>query len=159
MTAQELPSIAAIVGGVLQRIPAPERPLFIALAERLAADRYRRWAHEASEPARSGLLACAAREDQIADRVASLYPDAAGLEQDLHAKNPELDELNRTIFQGRPLAEQLAIQAAGERAGAAVWRSFAERADDRARATFLACAELEEASAAYLESLLEADRR
>jgi hypothetical protein len=156
MTARELPSIAAIVGGVLQRVPEPHRPLFIAMAERLAADRYRRWAEAASGPAHTALLACAAREDDIADRVAALYPGAAATQDALRADHPELEEVNDALFAGRPLAEQFAIQAAGERAGAAVWRSFAERADgDRARATFLACAELEEASAEYLESVLE----
>ncbi len=155
MTASELPSIANLLGSVLQRVAAPHRPLFIALAERLAAERYRRWARDASAPARRDLLACAAREDTIADRVAALYPDAATLQQSLRADHPELDEVNEAVFAGRPLAEQFAIQAAGERAGAAAWRSFAAQTDDDgARGTFLACAELEEQSATCLESIL-----
>lgn len=155
MTAGALPSIAAILGGLLERIQARHRPLFIALAERLAAERYRRWAKDASGPARSGLLACAEREDAIADRVAALYPDAAAVQERLRASHPELDEVNDSFFAGRPLAEQFAIQAAGERAGAAAWRAFAEHAaSDGARRTLLTCAELEEQSAEYLESLL-----
>jgi len=155
MRAADLPDIATLLGGLLQRIPGPHRPLLIALAERLAAERYRRWAKDAGAPARGGLLACAEREDAIADRVAALYPDAASVQQALRTDHPELDEINDSIFAGRPLAEQFAIQAAGERAGAAAWRAFAQHADrDAARAAFLACAELEEESAAYLDSLL-----
>jgi len=42
MSATELPNIARIVGGLLEGVDARERPLLIALAERLAAERYRR---------------------------------------------------------------------------------------------------------------------
>jgi hypothetical protein len=155
MTTPELPSIAEIVRGLLERVDARHRPLLIALAERLAAERYRRWAKDASGPARGGLLACAEREDTIADRVAALYPDAAAVQAALRAENPELDEVGDAIFAGRPLEQQFAIQAAGERAGAAAWRAFAEHAGSAdARRTLLACAELEEESAVYLESLL-----
>jgi hypothetical protein len=71
------------------------------------------------------------------------------------AKHPDLEEINRALFADRPLEEQLAIQARGERLGAATWRSLAKPAEVEAeRQTFLACALLEEESAAYLESLL-----
>jgi hypothetical protein len=155
MSATELPNIARIVGALLERVDARERPLLIALAERVAAGRYRRWAQEASGPARRGLLACAEREETIADRVEALYPDAAAVREKLHSNHPELEEAYHALFAGRPLAEQFAIQAAGEHAGAGAWRAFAEQADgDAARRTLLACAELEEESATYLESLL-----
>jgi len=151
----QLPDIGSIIRGVLEDVEPRLRPLFIALAERLAAERYRGWASEADASARSGLLACAEREDQIADRVAALYPDAAALQAKLRADHPEIGEVADGIFAGRPLAQQFAIQAAGERAGADAWRLFAAQApNDVARRTLLGCAELEEASAAYLESLL-----
>jgi hypothetical protein len=155
MTASERPSIAKILASVIERVAPAQRPLFIAMAERLAAERYRRWAREAEGPARRELLACAAREEDIAGRVEALYPDAAALQQRLRANHPENDEVNESIFAGRPLEDQFAIQAAGERAGAAAWRSFAaEAGDGAAREAFLACAGLEEESAAYLESVL-----
>jgi hypothetical protein len=157
MTSTELPNIAAMLRGLVERVEARHRPLFIALAERLAAERYRGWARNASGPARSGLLACARREDEIAERVEALYPDATAVQEALRASHPELDEAGEAIFAGRPLAQQFAIQAAGERAGAAAWRAFAEQAGSAdARRTLLACAELEEESAAYLDSLLAA---
>ena len=62
--------------------------------------------------------------------------------------------INEAIFADRPLAEQFAIQAAGERLGAATWRALAGlRPDEVGREALLACAPLEEASALFLESL------
>jgi hypothetical protein len=158
--AEDLPDVAAVLAPILQRVPRVDWPLLIALAERLAAVRYRAWASEVEDPVRaSGLSACAAREEEIARRIESLYPEASSMQRDLVAKHPELDEVNRSIFAGRPLDDQFAIQARGERVGAATWRSFAGRADTAAaRDQFLLCADLEEESAAYLESVLDGRR-
>ena len=153
----DLPDVATILGAVLQRVPPVHRPLLIALAERGAAERYRAWAKDATDETRTACLAaCAEREEEIARRVESLYPDAAYVQRDLLAQHPDLGEITRTVFAGRPLAAQLAIQARGERAGAAVWRSFARHAShEAARAELLHCAELEEESAVYLEAVLQ----
>ena len=68
---------------------------------------------------------------------------------------PEFGELDRTVFGGRPLADQYALQAAGERLGAANWRAMAEAAlDDETRDTLASCAPLEEANADALDELL-----
>src|SRR5262249_21183085 len=100
---------------------------------------------------------CAAREEDIAARVEALYPDAAAIQRDILNATPEIDEINRTLFAGRPLADQLRIQAAGERLGAATWRAFARREAETARRdVLLACAVLEEESAAVLEAILAA---
>ena len=148
----ELPNIAEVIGRVLLRVPRSQQPILIALAERLAAARYRGWAGEVTEPdRRAGLLACADREEEIARRIEALYPEAAALQRDLLAGNPDLLDLNRSLFAGYPLDQQFIIQAQGERLGAATWRSFAH--DDDNRETFLECARLEEHSAAFLESL------
>ena len=154
-SARELPNIAEILGPLLERVSREQRPLLIAIAERMAAERYREWA-KAAEPQtrRSDLLACADREEEIASRVEALYPESAAAQADILAKHPDLADVNRAIFADRPLADQYAIQAQGERVGASTWRSFAERAEPSARQTFLACAELEEQSAAVLESIL-----
>ena len=152
----ELPNVAAILGAVLQRVAIRERPLLIALAERLAAERYRGWAGQVADPERaSGLIACADREEQIARRVEALYPGADSLQQGLLSANPDLQEINRSLFAGRPLAQQFTIQAGAERLGAATWRSFAQQVErDEMRRVFLDCARLEEESASYLEALL-----
>ena len=154
--ASELPDLAAVLGRVLQLVPLERQPLLIATAERLAADRYRAWANDpACAPHRSRLLACAAREEDIAGRVEALHPGAADLQADLLRTHPDLEQINRELFADRPLREQLALQARGERLGAATWRAFARHATDPSRAAvFVACAGLEEESALVLESIL-----
>jgi hypothetical protein len=150
--ASHLPDIGQILGSILQRVPPAEHPLLIALAERLAAERYRGWAAAALDGTqRADLLACAEREEEIARRVEALFPDAGARQQDILARHPDLLDVNRTLFADRPLADQWAIQATGEHLGAATWRALAA---GTARETFLACAELEERSAAVLEALL-----
>jgi hypothetical protein len=152
----ELPNVADVLASVLARVADVDRPLLIAIAERMAADRYRGWAAEPAYRAHADALrACAEREEDIARRIEGLYSDAAARTRDLVAANADLAELNNTLFAGRPLPEQLAIQAGGERLGAATWRSFAKReSDPRRREVLLACAPLELASAEVLESIL-----
>src|SRR5262245_28415482 len=154
----DLPNIGEVIAPILQQVQPRERPLLIALAERMAAERYRGWAAEPSQRShRSGLLACAEREEAIARRVEALHPAAAALQRDLLAKHPGLERINRELFAGRPLADQFLIQARGERLGAATWRSLARRAEGEAeREVLLGCALLEEESAAFLESLIGA---
>ncbi len=156
VTDETLPDIGEVLGRVIPRVPAERRPLFIAMAERLAAARYRDWAGSVSDPGRKTLLlACAAREEDIAGRVEALFPDASAIQREILADIPELEELNRSIFAGRPLPQQFAIQAQGERLGAATWRSLAPPEEGSpARQIFLACAELEEESALVLEAIL-----
>ena len=153
-----LPNVAEILAAVLQRIPVEQRPLLIAVAERLAADRYRAWAREVTDDALSAeLYACAEREEEIARRVEGLHRDAEAVQQRLLAEHPDLEEINRSLFADRPLMQQLAIQAGGERLGAATWRSFAAHATDpAARDVFLGCATLEEESAVCLERIVGA---
>jgi hypothetical protein len=157
MTSTALPDVAEILGPLLARVEPARQPLMLAIAERMAAERYRAWAAEVPDPAaQSRLLACAAREEEIADRVAALFPDAAAIERALRAAHPDLVDINRTVFAGRPLRDQFAIQAQGERLGAMTWRAFAAAGPAPARDAFLACATLEEASALVLEELVAA---
>ena len=155
ITVEAPPSIGAALAPVLARVPREEQPLLIAYAERLAAARYRAWAGQVGDAAqRAQLLACAEREEDIARRVEALFADAAARQRALLAQHPEVSEINRSLFEGRPLAQQFAVQAEGERLGAATWRSFARReTDEERRGVLLACAELEEASAVVLEAL------
>jgi len=149
----ELPDVAGILGQALAGVAPEQRALWVALAERMAAERYRHWATQLAAR-RAELLACADREEEIARRVEALEPEAAAIQRDIRAKHPELPEAYAALFANRPVAQQLEIQARGERLGAATWRAFAEAATDpRARETFLSCAPLEEANAACLEAL------
>src|SRR5579862_8223996 len=150
---RDLPDVGQVLAPISARVSAEQRQLLIALAERLAADRYRGWAAASDPQRRERLLACAEREEDIARRVEVLYPDAGRVQRDIAARNPDLLDVNRVLFADRPLEDQYTIQARGERLGAATWRSLAKQVP-HARETFLACAELEEASAAVLESFL-----
>ena len=152
----KLPSIGDVFASVLASVAEADRPLLIAIAERLAAERYRGWAAEASlAPHAAVLRACAVREEEIAARVEALFSDAPARQRAILAARPDLAEVNRAFFAGRPVRIQLRIQANGERLGAATWRSFAKSEQGAAaRETYLACAELEEVSARVLEELL-----
>jgi hypothetical protein len=154
----ELPDIAQLFARVLQGVPREQQPLLVAVAERMAAARYRGWALEIGDEERAARLrSCAEREEEIAARIEALYADAAAQLRELRSRRTDIEEATRSAFAGRPLPQQLAIQARGERLGAATWRSFAAGGDAAARAAFLACAELEEASAEVLEAILAAD--
>ena len=153
-----LPSVGEIVGPIVAKVAPGQQPLLIALAERIAAGRYRAWAAEIDDAGdRARLLACADREEEVARRVETLFADASEVQADLLAQHAGLEATYRGLFDGRPLADQFTIQAQGERLGAATWRSFAERSDDDgARTTYLDCAKLEEDSADVLEDLVQA---
>jgi hypothetical protein len=100
-------------------------------------------------------MACAEREAEIARRVESLDANFVAIQDKLLSDHPELIDLNRTLFEGRPLKEQFAMQAQGERAGAAAWRAYAAAASDPLAGELLqSCAPLEEENAAFLQTLL-----
>jgi rubrerythrin len=160
MSKSERPNFAAItetLSQFLQLVSLEQRPLFVAMAERLAAERYRGWAGEVTDAAqRSGLMACADREEEIARRVESLYPDAAAIQADIITKIPNLPELSQALFDPYSLHDQLSLQAQGERLGATTWRSLAGKIEDpNAAEILLGCARLEEESAEFLDSMLE----
>lgn len=151
-----LPDLGAELVPLVGRLPEPARPRFLALLERAAARRYESWAATATDPeAARGFRACAAREDEIAGRIEETFPPHPDERALVAALLPEVQALAARAFDGRPLPEQLAIQAAAERRGAAAWRGMAAGVTDAAsRATLVACARLEEESAAFLEDLL-----
>ena len=157
----DLPDVAQVLAGILARVDERERALLIAIAERMAADRYRGWAGDPANAAHAtALRACAEREERIAARVEGLYADAAARQRALVDAHPDLPEINRTLFAGRPFGAQFAIQAGGERLGAATWRALASREEDaRRREVLLSCAPLEEESAAVLEAIVGATMR
>ena len=151
-----IPNLEEILAGVLRKIEPNLQPFLLAKLERLAAQRYRTWASDHSDPAaKEGLLACADREKEIARRVESLVPEAAAIQDKLLSDYPELLDLNRTLFEGRPLKVQFAMQADGERAGAAAWRAYAADASDPSAQELLqSCSPLEQANADFLQTLL-----
>jgi len=151
-----IPNVAEILAGVLRGIDSKLQPLLLAKIERLAAERYRIWASELSDRSvQQGLLACAGREEEIATRVESLVPDAARIQDKLLSDNPSLLEMNRTLFEGRPIEVQFTIQAEGERAGAAAWKAYAAASsDESAQGLLQSCSELEQENADFLQKLV-----
>jgi hypothetical protein len=149
-----LPNLAEIVGPILRRVSTEQRPLLIAAAEKLAANRYRGWAERVDPSFKAGMMKCAEREDDIARRIEAMYANAAELQKELLAKAPELGEASGSMFSALSLPDQFRLQAQGERIGAATWRAYAEKATDAKIADeFRLCAILEEESAAFLETL------
>ncbi len=149
-----LPSVAELVGPIIEKVEPDQQPLLIALAERIAARRYRSWADAIGDSAdRDRLLACAEREEEIARRVEALFEDTSVVQSELLARYGGLEAAYCELFEGRPLIDQFSMQSRGERLGAATWRAFAARSDDIVRDTYLECAKLEEESAVVLEEL------
>lgn len=151
-----IPNVAEILADVLRNVDPKLQPLLLAKLERLAAERYRNWASDHPDQSiKDGLLACADREEEIARRVESLVPDAAAIQDKLLSDNPELLDLNRTLFEGRPLKVQFAMQADGERAGAGTWKAYAAAASEESAQQLLhSCSALEQANADFLQTLL-----
>ena len=153
-----IPDFAQLLGPYIAAIPEPSRPALLCRLERFAADRYREWADECPGEERESLLACATREDEIADRVVALFPASASDEEKIEAEVSRAGESYAAIFDDLSLSEKYFVQASAERQGAAAWRGLAGRQQDKAIAADLAiCADLEETSAACLERLLELD--
>ena len=152
----DIPDIGAVLGELMVTIDPADQPLLLAVLERLASQRYRGWADDhPDDSVKRGLSECAEREQEIAQRVESVFTDAEAIQQRLLADNPNIEELNRTLFEGRPLEVQFAMQAQGERAGAAAWAAFAAAADDDRVKTMLdSCRPLEEANAEFLDTLI-----
>jgi hypothetical protein len=150
----ELPDVGAALLPVVESVPEAMRPRFLALLERAAAARYRVWSEE--DPAHAaGFLACAEREDEIAQRIERFFPALPDEREAFARALPRVAAVAESAFRGRPPAEQRAMQAAAERRGAEAWRAFAAIVPDKALAAELnACARLEEESAEWLEELL-----
>ena len=153
----ESPNFGALLAPILTRVDAVARPRFLALLERTAADRYRLWASQLPVHA-DVLLACAAREDEIADRVEAVFAIDDETHDELRALLPEARDLYYAVFDGRDIRDQIRMQADAELQGANAWRSIASRISDPVILSELArCSELEEASSRAICEFLDAD--
>jgi hypothetical protein len=157
MSDRNAPDFALLLGPYIEAVPATAFAGFLAGLERTAAARYRGWA-EMDESWRSELLACAAREDEIAEKIDRLFPVAAADLAAVRATLPAARDEYYAVFADLELREQLRIQADAERQGAAAWRGLATQQTDAAIHRELeSCALLEEESADCLERLLRED--
>ena len=153
MTA-ETPNFGALLAPVLGQVDAGSRPRFLALLERSAADRYRNWAGLVPEH-HEILLACAGREDEIADRVEAAFAIDEERLSFLHALLPEARRIYLAAFEGLAVLDQIRMQADAELQGAHAWRSIAKLVTDpEVLATLATCSELEEFSSSEVRSFL-----
>jgi hypothetical protein len=153
-----VPKFGEILAPYISTVPEQAVPNFLALLERGAAQRYRDWAEKI--PAfHDGLIACSKSEDRIADIVESIFPLDKQTTEQIQGPLPEARATYNNVFDGLPLADQLAIQADAELQGAEAWRAMLS--DDNPaeiQAGLKKCVELDEASSHYVHSILDAVR-
>ena len=153
----EVPEFGLLLAKHIGKIPEASQPAFLSRLERTAADRYRQWAEQLPDHS-ALLLECAAREDEIARRVADMLPANSAADQQLI--DTEIEAARQTYyesFQPYDVWEQLYLQSKAERQGAAAWRNYAQDENYAALADKLeSCARIEEQSADVLDTLLAA---
>jgi hypothetical protein len=154
VTNLNIPNFGELLAPYIGQVPAQAVPNFLALLERGAASRYREWSDMMPEQ-REGLLACAGREDQIADHADALFPLDPALKDEVDAPLPAARDTYYAVFTGLAVEDQLRIQANAERQGAAAWRAMVSKDNPEAmNATLEAMSALEETSADFLDELL-----
>ena len=152
---REIPNFGELLGPFISAVPATAVPGFLARLERFAAQRYREWAESYPGNGRDELLACAAREEEIANRAEVLFPLSPAELAKVNEELPAAVEAYRAVFRDLPVREQLWIQAGAELQGAEAWRSIgAQHADTAVRKALQECSALEEESSAAVRKLL-----
>lgn len=159
MSDVNVPDFGEILSPYIGKVPPEAVPNFLALLERGAAERYRSWAEEL--PAfKDGLLKCSASEDKIADIIQSLFLISDELNAEIELPLPGARETYYNVFEGLPIADQLAIQADAELQGAEAWRNMlSDDNPDAINQGLQQCMELEKESSAYLYSILDDVRK
>jgi hypothetical protein len=152
MSDLEIPNFGDLLRTHLDGVTAGAFPYLLSRLERTAADRYRGWAQDVPEHA-EGLLACAAREDEIADRAAALFPPNDDERAQVEAMIGPAKDTYYKAFEGYTPVEQMTLQAAAERQGSGAWETLAVAYPHHAEALRELSA-IEIQSADYLDELL-----
>lgn len=140
---------------LVPEIPEEQIPMMIAILERIAAAKYRGWAGSSEDPIeRSGLLACEARELEIADFIESLYPDPTSVVDSITKKFPDLEARYDAVMAGRTREEQFRIQSSAELGGVDFMQQFASANSGAVAARFVSLASCEEANSKFLAALI-----
>ena len=147
------PDIAALLAPVIAQLAGPEWPALLARLEHIAGNRYRAWAQRAPQHARA-LIECADREDDISARGTKWFALNEAQRAKVESLVPSVREAYAGLFAGMTLREELALQAAAERQGAAAWRAISAELAPGAREAVAELALSEEANATQLEQLL-----
>ncbi len=125
MNAVTIPNFGELLAEHLDAMPHEAYPYMLSQLERTAAARYRGWA-EAVPEHRAGLLECAAREDEIADRVEAMFPPSDAHRDLVHSAIPAARDTYYQVFSEYSPIEQMTIQANAERQGAGAWQNLKE---------------------------------
>ena len=141
---------------LVPEVPEADIPMMVAILERIAASKYQGWAETSTDAVeRGGLLACEAREIEIAEFIESLYPAPQTTIDSLHAKFPDLQSRYDAVLEGRSRVEQWRIQSEGELGGADFMQQFASANSGAVAARFKSLAACEEANSIFLAGLLQ----
>lgn len=152
MTVLEMPNFGEVLSEHLNGVPQGAYPFLLSQLERTAADRYRGWAKDV--PAHeAGLLDCAAREDEIADRVEALFPPSDEHRALVLDVIPKAKATYYAVFEPYTPVEQMLIQANAERQGANAWQTMKALYPDQSDALD-ELSKIEIGSADYLDELL-----
>jgi len=152
MATVTIPRFGELLQEHLSSVPPQAYPYLLSQLERTAAARYRGWA-EAVPEHREGLLACAAREDEIADRVEAMFPPSPEHRALVDGVLPAARDVYYAAFDGYSPLEQMTIQADAEKQGAGAWQNLKAAYPEHGEALDrLSAIELE--SAAYLDEVL-----
>ncbi len=156
MSTPEVPDFAVLLAPAIASLPDAARPALLCGLERAAAGRYRAWAIELPEH-EAALLACAHREDEIADSVAGLFPlDTAGRDA-VDKALPVAIVIYHDAFAAHPVLDQLYLQSEAELQGAAAWVNIASAFENGTEKDTLArCSALEEENSRAAREVLAA---
>ena len=152
MSDVEIPNFGELLGEHLGAVPPEAYPYLLSQLERSAAARYRGWADEVGAH-REGLLACAEREDLIADRVEAMFPPTEAHRALVDSIAPAARATYYQAFEPYTPIEHMTIQANAERQGANAWQNLKAAYPEHGEALD-ALSETEIASADYLDALL-----
>jgi hypothetical protein len=148
----DIPNFGELLAEHLGGVPAQAFPYLLSQLERTAADRYRQWAQEVPSH-RDGLLQCAAREDEIADRVEVMFPPSDEHRALVSEIIPKAKVTYYSVFERFTPVEQMTIQANAERQGANAWQTLKAANPEQADALDQ-LSQIELSSADYLDGAL-----
>ncbi len=151
------PDLLAILTPLFDQCDKEEQRILLAVLERLAAEHYRAWAAQVSDPVqKQEFLDAAGREEQIAEVVESLDSQAEQKAQALWARFPDMRDIYANTMRPLTLEVQWRVQAKGELGGAQLLRDFAQaETNPEAQEKLLACASKDETNSQFLTDFLK----
>ena len=152
MTRIDIPNFGELLAEHLGAVPAEAYPYLLSQLERTAANRYRQWADDVPGH-REGILQCAAREDEIADRVEAMFPPSNEHRALVDEIIPKAKATYYSAFEPYTPIEQMTIQANAERQGANAWQTLKAAYPNQAE-ELDQLSEIELSSADYLDGAL-----